>query len=406
MTLVAAQRRAEPKEGAERRGPLPSEREFIIVGGDVATRSAVIAAMASEAGLAYGGVCRDLPAMAHLLEQQPAAVVFVDMDSDVQPARLLAQLEGATARYPKTRFIVLAGQLSSALVLQAMQAGARHVQAKQGIAAELRDVVRRLVAAAGGRLGASGSAVTVLSASGGCGATTIAVNLANELQLLAKRQALVVDLDYAYGAVATYLELHGQFGIADVKQHPTEIDAQLIQSTAVRHSDSLHALLSPASTGNLDPRPLTSDRLDSLLLACKQAYRITVADAPRVSLDVATTLARASVLTLIVLQPSVKDARVAKSLLQGLRGAGVQADRVRPILNRHRTRQMVPIDDIRQALGEPSIECLSNDYPSVIRSINYGKLLSESAPRSTVRREIAALANQVQSRQAKQNGAL
>jgi len=381
-----------------------SEAEFIIVGGDAATQSAVTSAMSEDVGLAYGGACPDISAMANHLEQQSALVVFVDVDSAPDPDRLFRQLELATAQHPTTRFIVLARELSGGLVMRSMQAGARHVQAKDAIADELAGVVQRLVATATAKSSEAGFAVTVLSASGGCGATTIAVNLANELQILMSRQVLIMDLDYAYGAVGTYLDATGQFGIADVREQAEEIDAQMVRSTAVRFSEQLHVMLSPVSTGNLDPPPLTSYRLDSVLLACKQGYRATVIDAPRISMEVAATLARASVLTLVVMQPSVKDTRMAKALLHGLRQAGVPSERVQSLVNRCRSRRMVPLGDIREALGVQNVESVTNDYASVIKSINYGAPLSESAPRSTVRKELAALASQVQARLVKHNG--
>ena len=65
---------------------------------------------------------------------------------------------------------------------------------------------------------ARGSAVTILSAGGGCGATTLAVNLAAELGAIdpSSDPPLVVDLDYHYGAVSTYLAVQGDYGVLDL----------------------------------------------------------------------------------------------------------------------------------------------------------------------------------------------
>src|SRR6185312_6715325 len=83
--------------------------------------------------------------------------------------------------FPDTRFIVLSTAMGNELLLDAMKAGARHFLLKAAIVAELHDVLKRL--SSDSAPSSTGAAVTILSAGGGCGATTVAVNLAAELQL-------------------------------------------------------------------------------------------------------------------------------------------------------------------------------------------------------------------------------
>ena len=90
--------------------------------------------------------------------------------------------------------------------------------------------------------GPSGEVMTVISASGGCGATTIAVNLADEIAQKQKQPTLIWDLDTAYGAVASYLGLTPRYGADHVLHYGGDIDAQLIKSTASVHNDRLHVL--------------------------------------------------------------------------------------------------------------------------------------------------------------------
>src|SRR5262249_52022825 len=151
---------------------------------------------------------------------------------------------------------------------------------------------------------AEGGAVTVLSAGGGCGATTVAVNLAAELQALDpdSRPALVADLDAHYGAVATYLGVDGEYGIFDLLTRAGAIDGQLISSTALAPSDRMHALLSTARKRLGEPITCDAQRLAQALDACKQAYHWTIVDAPRIAPAVAAELAQQSTATLLLLQ--------------------------------------------------------------------------------------------------------
>jgi pilus assembly protein CpaE len=368
--------------------------EVLLLTREVETQSAVVSALESEERRSMVNICSDAASLVNHLECRDIAVALVDIDP--QPLRVLEELEPITNRFVRTRFIVLSSELDNGLVLKAMQAGVRHVQVKKTIESELAAVLQRLMPNLSLPASHLGTALTVLSASGGCGATTLAVNLANELQIETQEPVLLVDLDYSYGAVASYLELRGQYGIADVLAHDGGIDPQLISTTAVRHSENLYALLSPASINFSSVEPLEAGTLHIALAACRQDYRFTVIDAPRVPIDVAATLAAASEVTLIVLQPTVKDLRVTKALLSALVERGISADKVKPIVNRYRKRhQMISMEDAQEVLNGLPVGRLCNDFPSAIRGINYGKPLARAAPRSSLRKDLIQLAREV-----------
>jgi Flp pilus assembly CpaE family ATPase len=139
-------------------------------------------------------------------------------------------------------------------------------------------------------------------------------------------------------------------------------------------------------------------RLREALDACTFAYRWTVADAPRLSTEVATELARASDAVLLTMQLTVKDLRVAQAMLAQLAHAGVASDAVRILINRyHRRRSMITLEEGRTVLqrnGSDGLVCLSNDFSAVSTAFNLGKPLAEVAARSDLRRELQKLATE------------
>jgi pilus assembly protein CpaE len=327
-----------------------------------------------------------------VLEREPVAVALVDIDPD--PERAMEIMEQAIARFPQTRFVAIAGEIRNELVLTAMKAGARYFLVKRNISPELVDVIHRLVS--GEAHMSRGVVVTVLSAGGGCGATTLAINLASELQLGGESQALLVDMDCSYGGVAKYLGLQGQFGLADVLMHPQQIDRQLVRSTAIGHSDGLRVLLSPASTNFSSPLPLRTDRLEAALEIFKQVSPYTVIDAPRASMDVAAMLAKASKLVLIVFQMNVKDLRTLQAMTAALVERGVSREAIVPLANRCRSkRTFLNAQDVRQIAGDLPVTEVGNDYKEASKALNFGHLLSEKAPRSSLRRDIQRLAKRI-----------
>lgn len=380
-----------------------SRTEILLLTNEPVIERAVTSAINAEPRLDLVGNCRDTGELGSRLERDSIQIAVVDIDP--RPEKILGDLERLVNRFTSTRFIALAAELNAELALRAMQAGVRHVQVKAGISTQLAEALCRLIPPAQEQGGQAGTALTVLSSSGGCGATTLVVNLANELQLTSFKPVLVVDLDHSYGAVATYLELQGEYGVADVLAHERTIDAELIRTTASKQSERLHALLSPASTGFTNARPIQAEYLDLALTACKRAYTFTLVDAPRVSMDVASVLARGSETVLIVLQPSIKDVRVTRAMLDALFERGVARERIHPVVNRVRTRyQMISLQEIQKALKVDVIGCLSNDFTSAIRGINYGKPLAELAPKSKLRREMAHMAVEFSALSAGNNG--
>jgi Flp pilus assembly CpaE family ATPase len=183
------------------------------------------------------------------------------------------------------------------------------------------------------------------------------------------------------------------------------IDAQLVSSTPVAYSENLHVLLSPASVNFSRPAVPVFERVDQMLGACKQAYRNTVVDAPRVTMDVAASLARSSDVTLILFELAVIDIRCARAILAALADRGVPSEDLVPVANRYRKRNpMLSFEDAQKALGGIEIQRISNDFESAMRSVNFGQPLSKVAPRSPLRQDVRGLLQLVEARSNNQPG--
>ncbi len=358
------------------------------------TVSQVSSALGVNGRFSHECVFRELQEMASVLERLPTAAVLVDIDP--QPAHILAEMDAIARRFSDARFIVLSKVLSSDLVLQSMYAGARHVLLKESIGSELGGVIQRFNPSEPAAAGDSGAVVSVLSASGGCGATTVAINLASELNLMGSEPALLIDLDRHYGAAAAYLGLQGQYGLADVLARKGQIDPQLIRSTACKYSDGLHVLLSPAGLNMNSPAALDAARLSEALEACTQAYRYTVVDAPRLSAEDAATLSHASLLNMMVMQLTVKDIIFARGARVAFSERGVPSERLLPVLNRHGSKHsLITLQEAEKSMGGASFFCIANDFRGAVQSVNFGQPLSEAMPRSPARRDVQQLARKV-----------
>jgi len=376
---------------------MKSQDEVIVLTTDRSVATLVGKALETDSRLAVTGHYDDLSDVVAQLSQRPASAVVVDVDPD--PPAMIEQLAPVVTRFAKTCFIVLSEQRDEAIVLEAMEAGVRHFMRKESVKEDLSGVLGRLLPRLSPDEGTNGAIITVLSAAGGCGATTVAVNLANELRLTqgGETSVLLVDMDTAYGSVATFLNLSGTYGLADVLNQAGPVDVELVQSSATTWSNSrLDVLLSPATVEPKSPPAINDRDMSGVLATFKQAYDYTVIDAPRVRPDVAATLAEASRATLVVMQSNVKDIRFGKQICSILTEKGAPAERIIPTVSRFsRKTSSVGLAELKRAIGVDEIAMICNDFPHAIQSIDIGEPLAMTGPRSALRRDIQKLADTI-----------
>ena len=359
---------------------------------DRSVAAAVSRALSSN-GHVVTAVARDAQELTTHLASNPSVVALVDLDPS--PNQTLSRLEQLAGRFPAARFVALAGAVQPDLLQDAMQAGVRRVVAKQSVEAELQGVLNRLSPGDASHA-PRGDVITILQAAGGCGATTIAANVAAELAALHPPQeaqpALVVDLDCCYGALTTYFGLAPLYALDHLLHYERSIDVELIRSTATIVSPQLHLLASPASTQGYRPQAPDLSRLAEVVGVASRTYRQTVIDAPRLPAEAVAALVSASTHVLLVFQLMVKDVRLARSMLDWLDVLGIPRSHVIPVANRYGRRPPISLNDAAMVLGGgASVKSLRSDFAAASEAVNFGKTLAHSAPRSPFRKDLQEL---------------
>lgn len=340
-------------------------------------------------------VCKDLAVFRTQLSQiigtADSGVAIVDIDGASE--QLLRELCKLTSTYVTIRFLVIAVEFSEKLVLGAMQAGARHFLRKDSIASELDKVLTDLFTYELETPVWPGKVISVLSCSGGCGATTVAVNLANELRLLTTEQVLIVDLDNHYGSVGAYLGMQGHYGIAHVLGRDAVIDRHLIETSVVSYTERLDILLSPvvATADKLDE--LKYENLSRAIASCRESHDYIIIDAPRLPQPVLADLAQVSQVVLVVFQLTVKDIDFVRSTISFLTDQGLPRERILPVANHVSKRgPFLKLRDGRRAIVTDSIFSIRNGLRNAVRSMNQGKPLASFSKWSKLRRDFRRLA--------------
>jgi Flp pilus assembly CpaE family ATPase len=130
-------------------------------------------------------------------------------------------------------------------------------------------------------VGTKGRILLVAKARGGIGATTLAVNLALELQgqkANAAARVALVDLDVQMGNAASLLDLADRGGMLALARLAADPDAQAVRHAMVRHGTGLNVLVAPATAVPFDA--FDQSRIAALLDALAAEHDVVVVDLP------------------------------------------------------------------------------------------------------------------------------
>jgi pilus assembly protein CpaE len=301
------------------------------------------------------------------IQESRAEVVVVDVSSrDAQRAVRAIELIKATTLQIT---IFASGELSPpANIVATMRAGAgEYIDSSAGSDA-LLEALTRYTSSRTRAFGAAGRArvFTFLSAKGGAGCTTAAVNTALALQ---QAHGDVVLLDFApIGHAALHLNLRPQFGVLDALQNLHRMDVSLLDGMMTTTKEGLHLLAGPEQPYPTDPTPGELARLFDLLV---NHYRFVVVDASS-RLDPTTTLlSELSNALLVVAQTDVVSLWSA-GRIHGFLEEGTGRDRLRIILNRYKKIPGFTEEDVQQVTNCKVLWKVPNAFQIVAPSIDHG----------------------------------
>jgi pilus assembly protein CpaE len=296
-------------------------------------------------------------------------LVIVDGRSSLATA--IAAVERMRVAAPAVSIFLVAPVVNSALILQAMHAGANEVMAWPPADGAFEDGVRRLSErrrASGGTTRES-SVITFIGAKGGVGTTTLAVNCGVELAGK-KRRTAVLDLKPGLGDAALFLGVHSRHTVLDAIENAHRLDASLLDGLLAKHLSGLELL--PGSDQFHRPTGNDGEAIETILRLLTDRCEYTVVDAGcQVNASSRAALA-ASDMVGVVINPDVPSIRNARRLIECIAEMGFTGDRVRVLLNRAAEPYPIPFDEIEDALGTRVYLTIPSDYKSVATALNAG----------------------------------
>ncbi|MFP5219100.1 MAG: CpaE family protein [Actinomycetes bacterium] len=221
-----------------------------------------------------------------------------------------------------------------------------------------------------------GRLVTVFSAKGGCGKTTIATNFAT-LAAKAGRRTCLVDLDLAFGDVAISLQLFPERSMADLVALDGGIDRKAVSSVVTAHSARLDTVLAPVEPGIAEQ--VTASTVTDLLQVLKGSYDVVVVDTPPAFTDHVLAAFDASDHLALVTTLDIPALKNLKLTLETLDLLGYSKERWHVVLNRADSKVGLDVSDVQKTLGSPIAVQLPSSR-AVPAAVNRGVALAAESP--------------------------
>lgn len=327
----------------------------------------------------------------------------VVLGPSVDPLAAFQVAENARITRASLGIILVRRRIDTTILQEALRAGVREVVAERDLAglteavARVRDVARLMREAVTTSEGSSGprrrgTIITIFSAKGGCGKTTLSTNLAALLAASKKGSVALVDLDLAFGDVGIALQLFPTHSIADALPIGAALDGPALRSLMTAHSSGLMALVAP-------PDPTTAEKITTPLVQrvleiLADDFDYVIVDTPPAledhvlaAFDLSDTVALLATLDI----PALKNLKLTIETLDML---AFPREKCRIVLNRADSKVGLAISEVEKTLRTPIAAQIpsSRDVPA---ATNRGVPLVTEDPQHPVTQAIRAFAEEL-----------
>ncbi len=402
--------------------PEPAPIVACTISRDVQNFDLLIDDMELELGESWGDLSFDDAVV--FLEQPEASVlefvaIAVDHDDEADLSRITDIIK--TAKAKGIKIVLIADQVSPIALHQLLRLGgddfvpyplpegalheaiermrkpapqAAPVLAAVAKAPDPDDVPHPTFKAKGDR---DGVVLPVHGLAGGTGASTFVTNLAWELATISKTEAprvCLLDFDFQYGSVATYLDLPRKEAVMELLSDTTAADSDSFVHSLLTFNDKLHVFTAPADMVPLDI--VSGDDIGRIIDMAQANFDFVLIDMPKTIVSWTETVLTRAHVYFALMDLDLRSAQNVLRLVRALKAEGLPHEKLRFVLNRApRFTDLSAKSRVKRMAESLDIDIevqLPDGGAQVTQSNDHGLPLAENAAKNPLRRELQKLA--------------
>ena len=353
-------------------------------------------------------------ALAFFSQPEAAALEFIALaiDADDEEDLVLMGEIITQAKSRKINVILIAEDVTPAALHQLLRKGADEFvpyplpeselaaaieRVQQPAAPQVTDHATANLSATGAK---EGAVLVSHGLAGGCGATTLAVNLAWELANIDKKKppsVCLLDLDLQYGAVSTYLDLPRREVVFEMLSDTESLDHDMFGQALLSFEDKMQVLTAPSDMVPLDV--LGTEDIQRVIDMARSHFDYVVIDLPSTLVHWTETVLQAAHVYFAVIELDMRSAQNALRFKRALQSEDLPFNKLRFALNRapkftdlsakSRVKRMA------ESLGISIDLQLPDGGKQVLQGADHGMPLAASAGKNPLRKEIQKLAQSI-----------
>jgi len=326
-----------------------------------------------------------------IIRKHVPEMVIVGLGPTPEPA--IESISSMAKDFPFLYLVALSDRTDSDLILRTIRAGAHDFLCKPVKEIDLRaaaEKASKLKATRKESVGRGGKILSVFSNKGGNGTTTIAANLADALVRLTGKKVAVVDLVLSHGDITMFFNVNSSYSILDLANNAEKADYDFLHTLLVKHASGVYVLADPPTIE--DGEQISAAQVRDALSALRSMFDYIIIDTPHQFDERTLTALEMSDIVLLVSLLNLPSLKNTQKCLELFGRIGLRDERVRLLLSRYLPNDEIPKESIEGIMNTPVFFSVPNDYPTVISSINRGKLLSEIAPDKEVTKSFDRMA--------------
>jgi pilus assembly protein CpaE len=307
-------------------------------------------------------------------------MAIIGMDT-AKPETSIGAIAAIAKDFPSLYLVALSGRSDSDLILRTIRAGAHDFLCKPVQESDLKAAAEKAAKLKSTRkesAGKGGKILSIFSNKGGNGTTTIAVNLADALARRSGKKIAVVDLVLSHGDVTMFFNVNPSYSIMDLAKNAEKADYEFLHTLLIRHACGVYVLADPPLVEEAEQ--ISASQVRDVLTTLRSMFDYIIVDTPHQFDERTLTALEMSDIVLLVSLLNLPSLKNTQKCLELFSRIGLRDERVRLLLSRYLPNDEIPKESIEGIMNCPVFFSIPNDYPTVISSVNRGKLLSEIAP--------------------------
>jgi pilus assembly protein CpaE len=297
-------------------------------------------------------------------------LAFLDVGTSWDSAvALMSELNSVKASMP---VVAISASTDPDLILRSLRQGASEFLfqpfALDQVGAAL-DRLARIKLAANIDSSELGKVYCIMPGKGACGATTLACNLAFQLQRLnPAKKVLLADLDPTTGTLSFLLKLKSSYSFVDALTHSSQMDEDLWKALVI-NQQGVDVILSPDTPVEV----VQVHEAAAMIQYSRENYGAVILDAANPYGRWAEEVAKLCDELLLVTTNELPALHSTQRAIAHLERIGIERSKIKLVVNRFNADLGLDRDAIQTALSLDVFQVLPNDADTIQKSLLEGK---------------------------------